>query len=202
MIICMYDVICITNRSLCKYDFLTRLTEIAKCAPKAIILREKDLSKEAYHALAAEALKICRAYDVPCILHSFVDVAIALQAKAIHVPIGVLRSMTEEEKKYFSVLGVSCHSVEEAKQAQELGCTYITAGHIFATDCKKGVPPRGLAFLEQVCSSVSIAVYAIGGIDSENIHMVCQAGAKGGCVMSGWMQCTDVPAFAKGFATE
>ena len=32
--------------------------------------------------------------------------------------------------------------LEEAKEAQDLGCTYITAGHIFLTDCKKGLPGR------------------------------------------------------------
>lgn len=196
MTIYMYDVICITNRSLCKDDFLRRLEEIAKCAPKAIILREKDLPKEAYEALAIQVLEICKAHDVPCILHSFVDTAIALQAKAIHVPLAVLRTMTAEEKKQFSALGASCHSVEDAQEAEALGCTYITAGHVFVTDCKKGVPPRGLEFLKRMCNSVSIPVYAIGGIDADNIHAVHQAGAKGGCVMSGWMQCTDIKAFA------
>ena len=48
-------------------------------------------------------------------------------------------------------IGVSIHSAEEAKEAVSLGASYLTAGHIFTTDCKKGVPARGLEFLKEVC---------------------------------------------------
>ena len=68
-----------------------------------------------------------------------------------------------------------------------LGASYVTGGHIFATDCKKGVPPRGLDFLKAVCSSVNIPVYAIGGINGDNINSVLNAGASGACIMSGLM---------------
>ena len=40
----------------------------------------------------------------------------------------------------------------------------MTAGHVYVTDCKKGLPPRGLEFLKEVCTKVTIPVYAIGGI--------------------------------------
>jgi thiamine-phosphate pyrophosphorylase len=100
--------------------------------------------------------------------------------------------MTYEEnlkaRNSFRYLGASCHSVEDAVKAERLGCTYITAGHIFATDCKKGVPPRGLEFLKEVCESIDIPVYAIGGINSENMNLTIEAGAKGVCIMSGFMR--------------
>lgn len=144
MTIYMYNIICVTNRHICKYDFLKRIEEIAKCIPKAIILREKDLCAEEYQALATQVLEICKKYDMKCILHSFVEVAIDLQADAIHVPLPILRNMSEEQKKQFKEIGASCHSVDDAKEAEQLGCTYITAGHVFVTDCKKGVPPRGV----------------------------------------------------------
>ena len=49
---------------------------------------------------------------------------------------------------------------------------------------------------------MSIPVYAIGGIDSSNIDAVRDAGAKGACVMSGFMQCEDVEAYLSGFAPD
>ena len=60
------------------------------------------------------------------------------------------------------------------------------AGHIYATDCKKGLPPRGLSFLREVCSNVTVPVYAIGGIGFADgrIEEVCKNGAKGACIMS------------------
>ena len=188
----MFDILCVTNRLLCKEDFLTRIKKIAKSKPTAIILREKYLNEDEYKKLASEVLKICQTYKTLFIPHSFVDVATELNCNALHVPLNILRSLSVEDKAGFTTLGVSCHSVEDAIEAEKLGCTYITAGHVFDTGCKKGLPGRGLEFLKNVCESVSIPVYAIGGISSENIVDVRNAGAKGACVMSSTMVCEDV----------
>jgi len=82
------------------------------------------------------------------------------------------------------IIGASVHSVVEAGDAQALGADYLIAGHIFATDCKAGVPPRGLAFLRQVCQAVSVPVFAIGGITADKVPAIRAAGAKGCCIMS------------------
>lgn len=191
----MSDLICVTNRKLCAEDFCVRLEKIAACRPAGIILREKDLSGEAYRELAEKALTICEKYGVLCVLHNFYEIAAGLGAKAIHLPLTVLRKMTTEQRARFSVIGASCHSAADARKAQRLGCTYLTAGHIFDTDCKRGLPGRGIPFLKEVCESVSVPVYAIGGISPENIASVQKAGAAGACVMSGFMRCEDVSAY-------
>ena len=85
----------------------------------------------------------------------------------------------------------------DALEAQALGCSYITAGHVFVTDCKKGQPGRGLIFLRNVCSAVQIPVYGIGGIDAGNISEVRKAGASGACLMSSLMASENVPELIK-----
>ena len=195
----MSDILCVTNRLLCREDFRTRIKKIAACRPAGIILREKDLPEAEYKTLAAQTLDVCREYQIPCMLHTFVNAALELNAEAIHLPMPVLRSLSPEQKEKFRVIGASCHSAEEAREAQDLGCTYVTAGHIFATDCKKGLPGRGLDFLREVCRTVFIPVYAIGGISPENVDTVREAGAKGACVMSGLMACEDVPGYFRKF---
>lgn len=199
MITSMSDILCVTNRSLCCENFLERVEKIVACKPKGILLREKDLREEEYRTLAEQVMAICEKHHVACILHSFVRPALELQADAFHAPLSVLRSMSETEREHFMILGASCHSVEEAQEAEKLGCTYITAGHIFATDCKKGVPPRGAEFLRTVCAAVSIPVYAIGGISGKNIAVVRTCGAAGACVMSGAMECDDPAAYFESF---
>lgn len=184
----MFDIICVTNRALCRDNFLERLEEIASALPKAIVLREKDLSASEYEALAERALKICAGKTI-CILHKFKDVALKMNATALHLPLKELAQLTGEERKRFALLGASCHSVEEALQAEALGCNYLFAGHIFETDCKKGMPARGLSFLKEICKAVSLPVYAIGGMNEENLMSVKLAGARGACVMSGGMLC-------------
>ncbi len=185
------DIVVVTNRKLCEGDFLTRIERIAKGKPKGIILREKDLLRDEYKKLAQEVLSICKKYNVPCILHTFVEVAMELQVKAIHLPIDQLLSLNDEEKSQFQIIGASCHSLEDAYKAKAAGCTYIVAGHIFDTDCKKGMPGRGVTFLQEVCESVDIPIYAIGGITMENIANIRDAGAAGACVMSGLMTCEE-----------
>ena len=193
----MSDILCVTNRKQCREDFLTRMERIAACHPAGIILREKDMSPEDYKELAAVVMKLCEQHGVKCILHSFSDVAISLQTDAIHMPLHLLREMSQEQKAHFTILGASCHSVEDASEAQALGCTYITAGHVFETDCKKGLPGRGLDFLRNVCAAVDIPVYGIGGIDADNIALVRDAGASGACLMSSLMVSDDVPGFMR-----
>lgn len=188
----MSDLICITNRKLCSNNFSDQIEMIASAHPKAIVLREKDLSEKEYEQLARQVMQICQKHGTQCILHSFSNVAIALGAEAVHMPLPLLQKMTPQEKSHFQIIGASCHSLEEAKEAQDLGCTYITAGHIFLTDCKKGLPGRELPFLEEICKAVRIPVYAIGGISSQNIESVRKTGAAGACIMSGFMRCKTV----------
>ena len=195
----MCEVLCVTSRLLCREDFLSRIERLAEARPKGIILREKDLPEIEYTALAKTVLGICEKYGVPCILHSFGSAAEELGVTALHLPLPKLRELPKSKRSCFTTLGASCHSADEAKEAEALGCTYITAGHVFDTDCKKGLAGRGLEFLERVCESVSLPVYAIGGINAENAKQVIGAGAKGVCVMSGAMVCDDPREYLENF---
>ena len=182
----MYKILAITNRKLCKGDFLQQIRKIARSNVEGIILREKDLTEKEYHQLALEVIEICDKYKKRCILHTYIDVAIEMKISNIHLPLSIAKEQCNKIGG-FNMLGISTHSIEDAIEAQRLGATYITAGHIFATDCKKGVPPRGLTYLEEVCNAVSIPVYGIGGITMENAKEVINHGAEGICMMSSLM---------------
>lgn len=185
---------------LCDGDFLEQIEKVAKAKPEAIILREKDLSSSEYQKLAISVQSICKKYNVVCIFHSFYQEVLQIGGEAIHLPMHVLMNMTGAERMHFRILGASCHSLEDARQAQALGCTYITASHIFATDCKKGLEPRGLDFLQEICEAISIPVYALGGIRPENAWQTIECGARGVCVMSGLMKCENPEQYMKLFS--
>lgn len=193
------DILSVTNRKLCREKFLDRIEKIAAAHPAGIILREKDLSEEEYRNLAEQVLEICRKQETQCILHCFCDTAIELGCDAVHLPLSVLMNMDPEKRKKFRIMGASCHSGEDAVMAEKMGCTYITVGHIFDTDCKKGLPGRGLEFLKQVCQRVSVPVYAIGGITGTDMKKIRRTGASGACVMSGLMTCEDPKEYLEGF---
>lgn len=190
MIMSTFNIFAVSSRKLCASEFLTQIEKVAAAHPAGIILREKDLSEKDYTALAQAVLEICERYGVKCILHTFINTAISLNYRAIHLPLMVLREKTDQ-LGFFETIGVSVHSPEEAAEAEMLGASYIAAGHIFATDCKKGLTPRGLSFLKSVTEEVNIPVYAIGGITPQNAKLVFENGAKGVCVMSGLMRCPE-----------
>ena len=174
----MLDIV-VTNRHLCKGDFLAALEKALVHKPCAVILREKDLTRGKYIALAGEVNLLCAAYDVPLIPHTHAVPGIA----RLHVPF----QLASRELAGAHSLSLSVHSVAEARRAEEMGAAFVIAGHVFATQSKAGLPPRGLDFLREVCGSVGIPVFAIGGIDEQNAQACMDAGAAGICRMSYWM---------------
>ena len=189
-----FKLVCVTARKLCGDDFIKRLEKISKNCD-LIILREKDLTEEEYFSLGKKFLHVCSNGRAALVLHCFWKKALELHHDKIHLSLRDFRENPQIREK-FSLVGVSVHSLEEAKEAEAMGADYVTAGHIFETDCKKGLKGRGLEFLRQVSQGVSIPVYAIGGINAENMEQVKEAGAKGVCIMSGFMKADD---FGEGF---
>ena len=163
-----------------------RIRTLCEAGVRRIVLREKGMPGDRYDRLAEEMVPICREHcAIPVIAHRL-DTAERLGVDDVQLSIDELRSHPEVVKRFRRV-GVSVHSVDEAKEAESLGAYSVTAGHIFPTECKKGVPERGLAFLKDVVDAVGIPVYAIGGIDLEDVGDIHSTGASGTCLMSTMM---------------
>ena len=184
--------IVITNRALVQGDFFKQMQKVIQLHPHAVILREKDLSDEDYEVLAEKLLSLCKEEKVDCFLHSRISVAYRLGCKRIHLSIPSLEAMDEEKysqlKKEFQEISVSCHSMEDVEMAVKNGATQIILGTIFETECKKGLKGKGLDFVREICKACPVPMYAIGGINMERLQMVMEAGAAGGCMMSGFMR--------------
>lgn len=177
--------IVITNRHLVHGDFLTQISKVLETKPAALILREKDLPDAEYMQLAQKVLPLCREHGVPCFFNNRVALAEKLYPDGQQLSFA---AFCEKEVGTAGIFGVSVHSLQEAKTAEALGASFVIFGHIFETDCKPGLPPRGLAALKEICASVSIPVYAIGGVNGENSPLCVEAGAAGVCMMSGFME--------------
>jgi thiamine-phosphate pyrophosphorylase len=147
----------------------------------AMQLREKDLSARDLYTLGARLQAALAPYGVPLLINDRLDVALALDAAGVHLaghslPTAVARRVLGAGK----LLGVSTHSVEEARCAAEDGADFIVFGPVFTTPSKVAYgPPQGLQHLSTVVRAVRIPVIAIGGIDHMNLPQVMQAGAYG-----------------------
>lgn len=181
-------VIAVTNRKLCNDCFTERVQKILSAEPFLVILREKDLSDCEYEKIAGEIISGNDNYKgILSLNHP--GIAAKLGIENVHLTIHDLRGNGRPES--IKRVGASVHSADEAKEAQSLGADYLIAGHIFTTDCKKGVPPRGIDFLREVVGSVEIPVFAIGGICEENFREPLENSAKGVCLMSEFMTCDE-----------
>ena len=179
-------VIAVTNRKLCADNFVLRVREILSAEPFEVILREKDLSDDKYCQLVKEIVADNNGYKKVLALNC-PEIALEMGIENVHLTMQQL--MEHGRPSFIKRAGVSVHSAEEAETAQKLGADYLIAGHIYATDCKKGVPPRGIEFFRGVCESVDIPVFAIGGISENNFNEPLENGGTGVCLMSEFMKC-------------
>ena len=195
----------ISNRKLCENENLERQIEkiflayekkiiLKKFEIVSLTLREKDLDKNEYLNLVEKIYPICKKYGIDLILHQNYDLNLdeKYNIEGIHLSYEIFKSLNKNirEKliKKYKRIGVSIHSLEEAKDVENLGATYVVAGHIFETDCKKGLEPRGLNFIKELSSILTIPIFAIGGINEENSNLVLNSGAFGVCMMSSLMK--------------
>ena len=195
----------ISNRKLCENENLEKQIEKIFSAYQrkiilenyeivALTLREKDLYKNEYLKLAEKIYPICQKYRIDLILHQNYDLRLdnKYNVEGLHLSYNTFKSLNknirEELIKKYKKIGVSIHSVDEAKEVENLGATYIVAGHIFKTDCKKDLEPRGLKFIQELSLILTIPIFAIGGINQENSHLVINNGAFGVCMMSSLMK--------------
>ena len=195
----------ISNRKLCENENLEKQIEkIFSAYEKKIILenfdivsltlREKDLNKNEYLKLIEKIYPICQKYKINLILHQNYDLNLddKYNIEGINLSYSIFKLLNQNIKaeliKKYKRIGVSIHSLEEAKDVESLGASYVIAGHIFETDCKKGLEPRGLKFVEDLSSTLTIPIFAIGGIDEKNSQSVIDSGAFGVCMMSSLMK--------------
>ena len=195
----------ISNRKLCENENLEKQIEKIFSAYErkiilknfdivALTLREKDLNKNEYLKLIEKIYPICQKYKINLILHQNYDLNLDDKYKidGIHLSYNIFKSLNENIKaeliKKYKRIGVSIHSLNEAKEAESLGASYVVAGHIFETDCKKSLEPRGLKFIEDLSSTLTIPIFAIGGIDEKNSLSVIDSGAFSVCMMSTLMK--------------
>jgi len=174
-------------------DFEKRIKEIAANGAALVQLREKTLPLRAFLEKACLMRRIIHP-PVLFIVNDMVDIAIASGADGLHIgqedlPILMARQILGEDK----IIGISTHSVEQARQAEKEGADYLAIGPIFATRSKPEVgPPKGTKIISQIKEVVSIPVVAIGGINLDNVEETLKAGADGVAVMSAIFKERDV----------
>ncbi len=176
----------ITDRKQTKVPLSEAVRLALQGGVRAIQLRENDLPMKELLALAHELKTMTKEYDAKLFINDHVDVAVAVDADGVHLghqsmPVSAARNIVGGKM----MIGVSTHTLEEARAAESAGADMVTFGPIYETPSK--VPfgaPVGLEALRTVTKAVDIPVFALGGIRNRNIGYVLWAGAYGVSMIS------------------
>ena len=161
-------------------------------------LRGKNRSLDELSVLAERLLQLTKPAKIPLIANDHAEIAQRVEVQGVHVgqdddSIEKVRAQTKRP----IVVGKSTHSIEQAVAAEREGADYIGFGPIFSTPTKPDYSPVGLARIREVHERVSIPIFCIGGIKSENLAQVIDAGAKRVVIVSGLLQANDIAGYAR-----
>jgi thiamine-phosphate pyrophosphorylase len=186
----------VTDRAWIGTQTLYQQVEAAlKGGATCVQLREKELDEAAFLQEAKELCALCRRYGVPFIVNDNVDVAQACGADGVHVgqedmKAGEVRRRVGEDM----ILGVSVHTVEEARRAVRDGADYLGLGAVFPTSTKTDADQMSNETLRDICGAVEIPVVAIGGLNRDNILRLSGSGVDGVALVSAIFGAEDIEA--------
>lgn len=172
------------------------LEELVAGGVDMVQLRGKNRSLDELSAVAERLQR--NPATIPIIANDHAEIARRVQVQGVHVgqdddPIGKIRAQIKRP----IVVGKSTHSIEQALAAEREGADYIGFGPIFSTPTKPDYSPIGLTPIREVHARVSIPIFCIGGIKSEDLAQVIDAGAKRVVIVSGLLQASDIAEYAR-----
>jgi len=160
-------------------DHLRIAREACRGGARIIQYREKEAPAALRLETARRIRALTRRSGALFIVNDQLDIALLSEADGVHlgqddVPIAEARSLLGPGM----IIGISCSSLEESREAERQGADYLGIGAIFATPTKEGYPVVGLKGLRRIALESSLPLVAIGGVNLGNTADVKAAGAK------------------------
>lgn len=170
-------------------EFLFRVEQALQGGVTLLQLREKGKTTKEYIELAEKVHNIAMQYGVPLIIDDRVDVALAIDAEGVHLgatdmSVKTARKILGTEK----IIGATAKTVPWAIDEYNQGADYLGVGAIFPTTTKVITVLTSTETLNDICSTVSIPVNAIGGLNKTNIEVLSGIPIAGICVVSAIMK--------------
>ncbi len=180
------------TRNLCRHDPLATARAALAGGVGCLQVREKTTDAGALLAWCHQVRALTDEAGALLIVNDRPDVASLCGADGVHLgqddlPAGAVRSLLGPER----LIGVSTHSLAQARTAQADGADYIGVGPMFATTTKDAGPIQGPALLAEVARNVDVPQVAIGGITADNAPQLVAAGGRCVAVCGAILQADD-----------
>ena len=176
---------------------LVRTEQLIAAGVRLFQLRAKRLTDRELIERARELRRVTRSADAVLIVNDRPDIARLADADGVHLGQDELsvkdaRSIVGPDR----LIGVSTHTIEQARQAVLDGASYIGCGPTFPSRTKNFDRFSGTNFLTQVADELRVPAFAIGGIGLANVDQVIAAGFSRIAVSSAVAQddCAEVAA--------
>ena len=176
-------------------DPIEMVADQIKGGADVIQLREKDMPKREKLGLGLAIRKLTTQEGVLFIVNDDIDLALILEADGVHlgqddIPIKYARPLLKDK-----IIGISTHSLDQAREAIDTGADYIGIGPIFKTETKiKADPVIEIDLILKIKALSSIPVIAIGGIEEKNIDLLVNKGIKRAAIISDILSSKDIEA--------
>ena len=182
----------ITDRQSATRDIVELVALAIDAGCRWVMVREKDLASDALADLARRIVDVSRGTGASVIVNGDVRAAKAAGAAGVHLPAGADLAAARRELGPDALIGVSAHSLAEARAAEAAGADYVTLSPVFLTDSKPGYGPAlGIEGLSAAAARLTVPVIALAGIDETNAAACRRAGAAGIATMGGIMRAAD-----------
>jgi len=177
------------------HDPVDLAAKLVENGARIVQLRMKDAPIRELIAASNTVAKICHNAGALFIVNDRADVALLCGADGTHLgqselPCRAARRLLGSD----SIIGVSTHSVEQARYAERAGADYIGFGPIYPGGAKHIVHAQGLERLREVRAAVELPIVAIGGITETTVPDVIEAGADAAAIISDVALAPDIPA--------
>ncbi len=170
-------------------EFLNRVESACNGGLSLIQLREKERTTREYLSLAEKVHVIAQRYGVPLIIDDRVDIALAVGAEGVHLgqsdmPVALARQLMGSGK----IVGATAKTVPQALEAYQQGADYLGVGAIYPTTTKVKTVLTSVDTLKDIVKAVPIKVYAIGGLNKDNLGVLKNSGINRICAVSAIMK--------------
>jgi thiamine-phosphate pyrophosphorylase len=172
-------------------NFVRRATSLIQAGVHMLQLRDKRLDDRQCIARGTRLMELVCGSSTRVVINDRPDLAIAVQAHGVHLgqedmPVSLARRILGPTR----LIGVSAHSIEQARSAVLQGASYLGLGPTFPSRTKAFEHFPGLELLRAVAAEIRLPAFAIGGIDLTRLHQVLACGVGRVAVSSAVWQAT------------